>query len=102
MARNWQGVRAEAIATGRLDEARIAEHRRPLRDQVRAYRLAQVQEASGRNQTDVAQRWVCRSLADRAGDMKRAEIATVLAYVGALSGEAEIVARFGDERFTIA
>ena len=35
------------------------------------------------------------------GDMDRTEIATVRAYVGALGGEVEIVAKFGDERFTI-
>ncbi|MCC2628851.1 MAG: hypothetical protein K0S14_2501, partial [Thermomicrobiales bacterium] len=31
MARTWQDVRTEAHATGRLDEGRIAEHRRQLR-----------------------------------------------------------------------
>ena len=104
MARTWQDVRTEAHATGRLDEGRIAEHRRQLRARVRAHRLADVREAAGLNQTDVANRLgVSQSRVSRIerGDMDRAEIATVRAYVGALGGEVEIVAKFGDERFTI-
>ena len=34
--------------------------------------------------------------------MDHTELATIRAYVGALGGEVEVVARFGDERFTIA
>ena len=104
MARNWNDVRAEARATGRLDEARIAEHRRQLRAQVRAQRLSAIREASGLNQTDVAARLgVSQSRVSRIerGELDHTEIATVRAYVGALGGEVEIVARFGDERFTI-
>ena len=104
MARNWRDVRAEAVATGRLDEAGITEHRRRLSAEVRAHRLSEIRETSGLNQTDIANRLgVSQSRVSRIerGDMDRAEIATVRAYVGALGGEVEIVAKFGDERFTI-
>ena len=104
MARNWKDVRAEARATGQLNEARIAEHGRRLRAEVRARRLAEIRETSGLNQTDIAGRLgVSQSRVSRIerGDLDRAEIATVRAYVGALGGEVEIVAKFGDERFTI-
>ena len=104
MARNWQHVRDEALQTGRLDAARIAEHRRRLRNQVRAYRLSAIREASGLNQTDVAQRLgVSQSRVSRLerGDIEHTEIATVRSYVDALGGEVEIIAKFGDERFTI-
>ena len=104
MARNWRDVRAEAMATGRLDEAGIAKYRRRLSAEVRAHRLSEIRETSGLNQTDIANRLgVSQSRVSRIerGDIDRAEIATVRAYVGALGGEVEIVAKFGDERFTI-
>ena len=102
--RYWKDVRAEAVATGRLDEASVAAERRRLRAEVRAYRLAEIRESSGLNQTDLANRLgVSQSRVSRIerGDMDHTEIATVRAYVGALGGEVEIVARFGDERITI-
>jgi DNA-binding XRE family transcriptional regulator len=104
MPRYWIDVRVEARATGQLDDARIAQHHRQLLTQMRTPRLAEIREASGLNQTDVANRiGVSRSLISRIerGDIDRAEIATVRAYVGALGGEVEIVAKFGNERFTI-
>ncbi|MBA2595682.1 MAG: helix-turn-helix domain-containing protein [Chloroflexota bacterium] len=104
MARNWKDVRAEAIATGRLDEARIGEQTRQLLAQVRAHHLAEMREASGFNQTEIAGRLgVSQSRVSRIerGDMDHAEIATIRAYVGALGGEIEIVAKFGDQRITI-
>jgi predicted XRE-type DNA-binding protein len=104
MARNWKDVRAEARAIGQFDEERIAERHRRLRAEVRAHRLSEIRETSGLNQTDIANRLgVSQSRVSRIerGDIDRAEIATVRAYVGALGGEVEIVAKFGDERFTI-
>lgn len=105
MARNWKDVRAEARAIRQFDEDRIAEHHRRLRAQVRAHRLSEIRESSGLNQTDIANRLgVSQSRVSRIerGDIDHSEIATVRAYVGALGGEVEIVAKFGDERFTIA
>ena len=58
----------------------------------------------GSTNTDIANRLgVSQSRVSRIerGDVDRAEIATVHAYIGALGGEVEIVAKFGDERFTI-
>jgi predicted XRE-type DNA-binding protein len=104
MARNWTDVRAEARAIGQFDEERIAEHHRRLRGAVRAHRLSEIRETSGLNQTDIANRLgVSQSRVSRIerGDIDRAEIATVRAYVGVLAGEVEIVTKFGDERFTI-
>jgi predicted XRE-type DNA-binding protein len=104
MARNWKDVRAEARAIGQFDEGRIAEHHRRLRAEVRAHRLAEIRETSGLNQIDIANRLgVSQSRVSRIerGDLVRAEIATVRASVGALGGEVEIVAKFGDERCTI-
>lgn len=102
--RTWKDVRAEAVASGRLDEAKVAEQTRRLLAEVRAHRLAEIRETTGLNQTDIANRLgVSQSRVSRIerGDMDRTEVATVRAYVGALGGEVEIVAKFGDERITI-
>jgi len=104
MARNWKNVRAEALATGKLNEERMAELGRQLRAEVRAHRLAEIRETSGLNQSDVAGRLgVSQSRVSRLerGDIDHTEVATVRAYVAALGGEVEIIARFGDERITI-
>jgi len=104
MARTWADVRAEALATGRLDENRIEELRLELLAQVRGQRLADVRESLGLDQSQLATLLgVSQSRVSRIerGDMDHSEIATVRAYVGALGGEVEIIAKFGDERFTI-
>jgi predicted XRE-type DNA-binding protein len=104
MARNWLDVRAEALATGRLDPERMAELEREMRAEIRAHRLAEIRETLGLNQTSVANLLgVSQSRVSRIerGDLDHTEIATVRAYVSALGGEVEIVARFGDERITI-
>jgi len=104
MARNWKDVRAEALATGKLNEERMAELGRQLRAEIRAQRLAEIRETLGLNQSDVAERLgVSQSRVSRLerGDMDHTEVATIRAYVGALGGEVEIVAKFGDERITI-
>lgn len=104
MARNWKDVRAEARAMGKLDEEKIAAYRRQMQAEVRAHRLAEIRETYGLNQTDVAERLgVSQSRVSRIerGDMDHTELATIRAYVGALGGELELVARFGDERITV-
>ena len=95
---------AEDRAAGRLDEARIAEHRERMRDAQRAYRLAEVRKSMGLTQTDVAaamhvsQR---RVSAVEHGDLTRTNFGTVATYIAALGGHIEIVASFGDERIII-
>jgi DNA-binding XRE family transcriptional regulator len=95
---------AEDRAAGRIDEAKVAEHRRRMRDAQRAYRLAEVRKSLGLTQTDVAaamhvsQRRV--SAVER-GDLTRTNFGTVATYVAALGGRIEIVASFGDERIVI-
>jgi ribosome-binding protein aMBF1 (putative translation factor) len=104
MARDWKDVRTEARATGKLDEERIAELGRRMRAEVRAYRLVEIRETLGLSQSDVAERiGVSQPLVSRIerGEMDDAEVATIRASVGALGGEVEIVAKFGDERITV-
>jgi len=103
-ARNWKDVREEAEARGKLVEANVAEHRRRLLSEVRAYKLREIRDAYGVNQDALASRLgVSQSRVSRIerGDMEHAELATLRSYIRALGGELEISARFGDERITL-
>lgn len=104
MARTWEEIRAQAHATGALDEARISALGAAMRAEARAYRLAEIRRAYGLDQSEVAERiGVSQSRISRIerGDLDRAEISTVRSYVEALGGQIEIVAKFGDERITV-
>jgi predicted transcriptional regulator len=104
MARNWKDVRADALASGKLDERRIAARRAKLLAEIRAHRLAEIRQAHGLDQTTLAERLgISQSRISRIerGELDRTEISTVRSYVEALGGEVEIVARFGDERITV-
>jgi len=83
MARSWRDVRAEARATGKLDEARIAALAAKLRAEARAHRLAEIRRAYGLDQSDVAERiGVSQSRVSRIerGELDRSEISTVRSY----------------------
>jgi predicted transcriptional regulator len=105
MARTWTDVRAEARATGALDETRVNTLGAAMRAETRAHRLAEIRRAYGLDQTELAERiGVSQSRISRIerGELDRSEIATVRSYVEALGGHIEIVAKFGDERITVA
>ena len=94
----------EARDKGRIDEARVAEHRERVRAAQRAYRLAEIRKAQGLTQTDVAEAMHVsqrRVSAVERGDITRTELGTVASYVEALGGRIEIVANFGDEHLVI-
>jgi predicted XRE-type DNA-binding protein len=105
MAKSWKNVRSEAVRAGRLDENRVAKHRDDAVVRVRAHRLAELRVANGLNQTAVAERLgIAQSRVSRIerGDLDHTQLATLRAFVGALGGELEIVARIGDQRIQIA
>ncbi|MGH3917294.1 MAG: XRE family transcriptional regulator [Pseudonocardiaceae bacterium] len=67
--------------------------------------LAEIRRAYGLDQNDVAERiGVSQSRISRIerGELDRSEISAVCGYVEALGGDIEIVAKFGDERITLA
>jgi DNA-directed RNA polymerase specialized sigma24 family protein/transcriptional regulator with XRE-family HTH domain len=103
--RTWDEIEAEAKADGRLDEGMVAAERKRMRAEQRAYRLAEIRRGQGLTQSDLAaamgvsQRRV--SAVER-GILEKTEIGTVIAYITALGGKVEIVARFEDEQVTIA
>jgi DNA-binding XRE family transcriptional regulator len=91
MARSWKQVRAEARASGRLDEQRIEALKAKLRAEVRAHRLAEIRQAYGLDQSALAERLkVSQSRISRIerGELDRTEISTARSYIEALGGEA--------------
>ncbi len=97
-------MRAKARATGKLDEARIEELQRRMLAEVRIYPMIETRETLRLSRADMAN-LIGVSVSDlfriERGDLDHTEIATVRAYIGALGGDLEIGARFGDERITI-
>jgi predicted XRE-type DNA-binding protein len=104
MARNWREVRASAVAHG-LDEQGVDEARERLDDRIRAYRLTEVRKGQHVTQAEIAQRLGVgqpRISQIERGDLNRAELATLRAYIEALGGQLEISATFGEQRIRIA
>lgn len=101
MARTWNHIRAEAVSQDKLDEAEISQQKRRLLSEARAHRLAEIRNAYGLNQTDLAKRLdISQPRVSRIErrDLDTAQVATLRAYAKALGGELEIAATFGDER----
>jgi predicted XRE-type DNA-binding protein len=104
VARNWKDVRAEAIATGQIDEARVAEGTAKLREAHRAYRLAEIRKAQRMTQAQVAEGMHVaqpRVSAIERGELSSTEFGTLSAYVQALGGRLRMVAEFGDESIVV-
>ena len=105
MTTTWEQVRRDAIESGRLDPKRLEALARWQLDRVRAHRLAEVRKALGLNQVDVAESMrvsQARVSKIERGDLATAQVGTLQAYVRALGGEVEVIARFGDERIVVA
>lgn len=103
-ARNWKDVRAEAERLGALDTQRVENAEKTMRDQVRAYKLAEVRKSQHESQQTVADRMGVkqpRVSAIERGELSSTEVGTLMAYVNALGGRVRIVADFGDESLTI-
>jgi transcriptional regulator with XRE-family HTH domain len=82
----------------------VAELKREMLDEVRAYRLAEVRKAQGETQEalaklmDVSQVRVSQI---ENGEIGRTEVGTLRSYVEALGGRLRIVAEIGDTSVTI-
>lgn len=100
MARSWQEIRAERPPR----DARVAEHRARMDAEVRAYHLREVREGQGVTQVDLAERMHVTQPSVSAlerGEIERAGIATIRAYVEALGGTLDVVANFGDQKIVL-
>jgi DNA-binding XRE family transcriptional regulator len=99
-AKTWREVRAKRPPR----EDQVATHRARMEAEVRAHRLREVREEQGLTQVELAERMHVKqptvSELER-GEIDRAGLATIKAYVEALGGTVEIVADFGDRRLVL-
>ena len=101
----WEQIRQESIDAGHLDPQRLEALGRWQLDRVRADRLAEIRKSLGKSQIDVAKTMQvpqARVSKIERGELTTAQVGTLQAYVRALGGELDIVARFGDERIVVA
>jgi len=99
-SRSWQDVRDERPPR----EVEVARQRDRMLAETRAYRLREVREEQGLTQVELAARMHVTqpSVSElERGELDRAGLATIKAYVEALGGSVELVADFGDRRVVI-
>lgn len=100
MARNWQEIRADAIAQGRLDPSCADVARKEMHDAVQAQRLSEIRKAHGHaRQADVATYMgVSQARVSKLerGDLSHTELGTLRSYVAGLGGSLRIIAKFGE------
>lgn len=100
---DWDEVAAELFDDD--DRAAIAEKAADLRNQVRAWRLAEIRRRRHITQTVVATAMgvsQARVSEIERGRLQRSEVDTLDAYIHALGGTLRLVADFGDETITLA
>jgi predicted XRE-type DNA-binding protein len=104
VSRNWRARQAEAVAAG-LNEREPARGGSELEEQIRAHLLADVRKDQQVTQVEIARRLGVgqpRISQLERGDLDRAELSTLRAYVEALGGHLEVSATFGERRLRIA
>lgn len=104
MARTWGEVKAEALASGLIDEERVAAARERTLDALRAYRLAEIRRAHRLTQKALAAGMKvsqARVSTIERGRLDKTELGTLQAYVEALGGHLKVVAEFGDTEVVV-
>jgi predicted transcriptional regulator len=88
-----------------VDREAVDAHKKRMIDEVRAYRLRELREASSLTQVELASRLhVSQNRVSRIehGDIERAQVDTLRKYVEALGGTLRVEVEYGDERIQIA
>ncbi|MFF2300288.1 helix-turn-helix domain-containing protein [Arthrobacter sp. NPDC058127] len=95
----------EMLAKRPVDREAVEAHKKQLLDEVRAYRLRELREASDLTQVELAARLhVSQNRVSRIehGDIDRAQVDTLRKYVEAVGGRLRVEVELGDERIQIA
>lgn len=88
-----------------VDREAVDAHKKRMIDEVRAYRLRELREASSLTQVELASRLhVSQNRVSRIehGDIERAQVDTLRKYVEAVGGTLRIEVEYGGERIQIA
>ncbi|MHA7288776.1 helix-turn-helix domain-containing protein [Arthrobacter sp. MDT3-24] len=95
----------ELLAKRPVDRAAVDAHKKRMVDEVRAYRLRELREASELTQVELAGRLhVSQNRVSRIehGDIDRAQVDTLRKHVEELGGRLRVEVELGDERIQIA
>ncbi len=95
----------ELLAERPVDRIAVDAHKKRMVDEVRAYRLRELREASELTQVELAGRLhVSQNRVSRIehGDIDRAQVDTLRKYVEARGGRLRVEVELGDERIQIA
>lgn len=95
----------ELLAKRPVDRAAVDAYKKRMLDEVRAYRLRELREASELTQVELAGRLhVSQNRVSRIehGDIDRSQVDTLRKYVEALGGRLRVEVELGDERIQIA
>lgn len=95
----------EILAKRPVGRVAVDAHKKRMLDEVRAYRLRELREASDLTQVELAGRLhVSQNRVSRIehGDIDRAQVDTLRKYVEAVGGRLRIEVELGDERIQIA
>ncbi len=101
MAMNFE----EMLAKRPVDRAVVDAHKKRMLEEVRAYRLRELREASDLTQVQLAGRLqVTQNRVSRIehGDIERTQVDTLRKYVEAIGGRLRVEVELGDERIQIA
>lgn len=104
MARNWKDVRKDAVDAGLVDGQAVRNATKLMREEVRAYKLAEVRKRQAVSQQSVADSMGVkqpRVSAIERGELSKTELGTLESYIQALGGHVKVVADFGDESITL-
>lgn len=101
MAKNLE----ELLKQRPVDRAHVDALKKRMLNEVRAYRLRELREASELTQAELAERLhVSQNRVSRMeqGDIERAQVDTLRRYVEAVGGRLRVEVELGDERIQIA
>lgn len=95
----------ELLAKRPADRSTVDAHKKRMLEEVRAYRLRELREASALTQVELAARLhVSQNRVSRIeqGDIEHAQVDTIRRYVEAVGGRLRVEVELGDERIQIA
>lgn len=95
----------DLLAKRPVGRTAVDAHKKRLLEEVRAYRLRELREASDLTQVELAGRLhVSQNRISRIehGDIERAQVDTLRKYVEAVGGRLRVEVELGDERIQIA
>ncbi len=95
----------ELVRERPVDRTQVDAHKRRMLDELRAYRLRELREASELTQVELARKLgVSQNRVSRIehGDIERAQVDTLRKYVEAVGGHLRVEVELGDERIQIA